>query len=102
MFHRLNAFLKIFQMIAYEATNKSILQPIDNKINRSLKIIFCRRKLDSNPNFFQKTQIYNNLQQHTYEQRKELMKILRNWCKTKHLQKCSNENILEKIAWTNE
>ena len=61
MFYRLRKFLKVSHMIrvyktyvqpiiqygviAYGSTTKSILQPIDNKVNRLLRIIFFKKKI---------------------------------------------------------
>ena len=78
MFYRLRKFLKVSHMIrvykiyvqpiiqfgvlAYGSTTNSILPPIDNKVNRLLRIIFFKKKIESTTKIREENNIYNKKQ----------------------------------------
>ena len=113
MFYRLRKFLKVSHMIrvyktyvqpiiqygaiAYGSTTKSILQPIDNKVNRLLRIIFFQKKFESTTKIREENNIYSTQELHIYELLKLLIKMIRKECNVKQLKKAIAEKELIEI-----
>ena len=113
MFYRLRKFLKVSHMIrvyktyvqpiiqygviAYGSTTKSILQPIDNKVNRLLRIIFFKKKFESTTKIREENNIYSTQELHIYELLKLLIKVIRKECNVEQLKKAIAEKELIEI-----
>ena len=113
MFYRLRKFLKVSHMIrvyktyvqpiiqygviAYGSTTKSILEPIDNKVNRLLRIIFIKKKFESTTKIREENNIYSTQELHIYELLKLLIKVIQKECNVEQLKKAIAEKELIEI-----
>ena len=111
MFYRLRKFLKVSQKIrvyktyvqpmiqygvlAYGSTTKSILQPIDNKVNRLLRITF--KKIESTTKIREENNLYNTQELLIYELLKMLIKVIPKERNVEQLKKAIEEKELSKI-----
>ena len=81
----------------YGSTTKSILQPIDNKVNRLLRITFFKKKFESTTKIREENNIYSTQELHIYELLKLLIKVIRKERNAEQLQKLFGEKELIKI-----
>ena len=111
MFYRLRKFLKVSQKIrvyktyvqpmiqygvlAYGSTTKSILQPLDNKVNRLLRITF--KKIESTTKIRKENNLYGTQELLIYELLKMLIKVIPKERNVEQLKKAIEEKELSKI-----
>ena len=86
-----------YGVLAYGSTTKGILQPIDNKINRLLRIIFFKKKFESTTKIREESNIYSTQELHIYELLKLLIKMIQKECNVEQPKKAIEEKELNKI-----
>ena len=74
------------------STEKSVLWPIDNKVNKLLRIIFFKKKFDSTTIIREESNVYSTQELHIFELLELLIKVIRN--AVKRLQQAIGEKEL--------